>query len=185
MPVPDLVVVSGGPWLAGPATAAVLAVADVARRPGARAVGLDHARVLAPIGMIEDEDERVRLLADLRDDLLLPLGTLVLAAGLRSTRSAGVLTVNGADGPFDVELAPGGLDLVDVPPGEQTTVELRFRDAVDLGVRARHLALEVTGGLGGLVVDLRDVPLRLPERLEPRRELLANWQAAVWPGFDR
>jgi hypothetical protein len=184
-PVPDLVVVTGGAWLAGPATAAVLAVADVARRPGARAVGLDHARVLAPIGTIEDEDARVRLLADLRDDLLLPLGTLVLAAGLRSSRSAGVLTVHGADGPVDVELAPGGLDLVDVPPGEQTTVELRFRDAVDLGVRARHLALEVTGGLGGLVVDLRDVPLRLPERLEPRRELLANWQAAVWPGFDR
>ncbi len=185
LPGADLVVASGGAWLAGPATAAALAVADVARRPGSRALGLDHARVLAPIGTIEDEEQRIRLLADLRDDLLVPLGSVVMAAGLRAARAAGVLTVHGAGGPIDAELVPGGVDLVDVPPGERATVELRFRDAVDLGVRARHLALEVTGGLGGLMVDLRDVPLRLPERLEPRRELLASWQAAVWPGLDQ
>ena len=185
LPAPDLVVASGGAWLAGPSTAAVLAVADVARRPGVRAVGLDHARALAPLGTLEDDAERLRLLADLVDDLLVPLGTMVLAGGLRSARASGVLTVHGTGGPVDVDLVPGGVDLVDVPPGERATVELRFRDAVDLGVRARHLAVEVTGGLGGLVVDLRDVPLHLPERLEPRRELLAGWQAAVWPGFDR
>ena len=185
LPAPDLVVASGGAWLAGPATAAALAVADAVRRPGSRAIGLDHARVLAPIGTIEDEGDRVRLLADLRDDLLVPLGTVVMAAGMRSTRTAGVLTVHGAGGPTDAELVPGGVDLVDVPPGERATVELRFRDPVDVGVRARHLALEVTGGLGGLMVDLRDVPLRLPERLEPRRDLLASWQAAVWPGLDQ
>jgi hypothetical protein len=183
LPAPDLVVAVGGAWLAGPATAAVLAVADVARRPGARAVGLDHARVLAPIGTIADEEERARLLADLRDDLLVPLGTIVMAAGMRASRSAGLLTVHSSAGPVVVDLVPGGMDLVDVPPGERTTVELRFRDAVDVGIRARHLALEVTGGLGGLVVDMRDVPLRLPDRLEPRRELLASWQSAVWPGL--
>jgi hypothetical protein len=184
-PAPDLMVITGGAWLAGPATAAVLAVADVSRRPGARAVGLDHARLLAPIGTIADEEERARLVADLRDDLLVPLGTVVQAAGLRPGRSAGTLTVHGVGGSADVDLAPGGVDLVDVPPGERATVEFRFREPVDLGVRLRHAALEVTGGLGGLVVDLRDIPLHLPDRLEPRRQLLAGWQAAVWPGFDR
>ncbi len=185
LPAPDLVVASGGAWLAGPASATALAVADVARRPGSRAIGLDHARVLAPIGTIEDEEERIHLLADLRDDLLVPLGTVVMAAGLRSTRTAGVLTLHAAGGPVDAELVPGGVDLVDVPPGERATVELRFRDPVDLGVRARHLAVEVTGGLGGLVVDLRDVPLRLPVGLEPRRVQLASWEAAVWAGMDQ
>ncbi len=185
LPAPDLVVASGGAWLAGPPTAAALAVADVARRPGSRAIGLDHARVLAPIGTIADEEERVQLLADLRDDVLVPLGTVVMAAGLRSTKSAGALTLRGAGGAVEAELVPGGVELVDVPPGEQATVELRFRDPVDVGVRARHLALEVTGGLGGLLVDLRDVPMRLPERLEPRRDLLASWQSAVWPGLDQ
>jgi hypothetical protein len=185
LPAPDLVLVTGGAWLAGPATAAVLAVADVARRPGARAVGMDHARILAPIGTIDDEDERARLLADLRDDMLVPLGTIVLAAGLRSSRTPGQLTVHGADGSLDVELPLGGVELVDVPPGEHANVELRFREVVDIGVRARHMALVVTGGLGGLVVDLRDVPLRLPDRLEPRRELLASWQGVVWPGLEQ
>jgi hypothetical protein len=185
LPPADLVVASGGAWLAAPATATALAIADVARRPGARAVGLDHARVLAPIGTIADEDERARLLADLRDDLLVPLGTIVTVSGLRAARTAGTLTVHGGVGPQDVELVPGGLEMVDVPPGERATVELRFREAVDLGVHTRHVALDVTGGLGGLIVDLRDVPLRLPDRLEPRRELLASWQAAVWPGFDQ
>jgi hypothetical protein len=184
LPGPGLVVASGGAWQAAPATATALAVADVARRPGARALGLDHARILAPIGTIEDDDERARLVADLRDDLLVPLGTVVMAAGLRATRVAGSLRVHGSGGPVDVDLTPGGIELVDMPPGERATIELQFREPVDVGVRARHIALDVTGGLGGLVVDLRDVPMRLPDRLEPRRELLATWQAAVWPGFE-
>ena len=51
-----------------------------------------------------------------------------------------------------------------------------------LGTRGRHFAVEVGGGLGGLLVDLRDVPLRLPDRLEHRRELLIAWQDALWTG---
>ncbi len=42
----------------------------------------------------------------------------------------------------------------------------------------------MTGGLGGLLVDLRDVPLRLPERADRRRDLLAAWQGALWAGGD-
>jgi len=79
---------------------------------------------------------------------------------------------------------PGGLELVDLAPGERAVVEVRFRDAVDLGFRVRHAAVEVAGGLGGLLVDLRDVPLRLPDRPERRRELLGAWQAAFWAGMD-
>ena len=52
-----------------------------------------------------------------------------------------------------------------------------------LGARGRHFAVDVGGGLGGLLVDLRDVPLRLPERLERRRELLDAWQRALWAGL--
>lgn len=185
LPAPDLLVAAGGVWLPAPAPAVALALADMVRRPGVRALGLDHARLLAPLGTIEDDDERARLMADLRDDLLVPLGSLILPAGLRPGHVAGRLTVQGAGAPAEIELKPGGLELVDLAPGERATVELRFRDAVDLGVRARHLAVEVAGGLGGLMVDMRDVPLHLPERLEPRREVLAAWQEAVWAGMDR
>ena len=56
--------------------------------------------------------------------------------------------------------------------------------AVRLGTRGRHFAVDVAGGLAGLLVDLRDVPLRLPDRADRRRDLLAAWQAALWAGAD-
>jgi hypothetical protein len=43
----------------------------------------------------------------------------------------------------------------------------------------------VTGGLAGLIVDLRDVPLRLPERRDRRRTALADWGTLAWPRDDR
>ena len=183
-PPPDLVIAAGGAWAVAPGPAVALALADVLRRPGVRALGWDHARLLAPLGAIEDPDERRAVVADLRDDLLLPLGSVIMPAGLHAGRTAGHLSVKGPDGPAELDLVPGGLEIVDLPPGQRAVVELRFRDAVDLGVRVRHAAVEVTGGLGGLLVDLRDVPLRLPDRPERRRELLAAWQAALWAGMD-
>ena len=42
----------------------------------------------------------------------------------------------------------------------------------------------MTGGLGGLVVDLRDVPLRLPDRADLRGELLESWQTSVVSGRE-
>jgi hypothetical protein len=181
LPPADLVVASGGAWAVAPAPAVALALADLIRRPGVRALGLDHARLLAPLGTIEDPAERHAVMADLRDDLVVPLGSVVMPAGLRSGRSAGRLVVRGVDGPAELDLLPGGLELVDLPPGERALVELRLKDPVRLGLRTRHVAMEVAGGLGGLLVDLREIPLHLPERLEPRRELLASWQAALWP----
>ena len=79
---------------------------------------------------------------------------------------------------------PGGLELVDLPPGESAVAEFEFRDQVRLGTRGKHFAVDVAGGLGGLLVDLRDIPLRLPDRPERRRELLAAWQEALWAGVS-
>ena len=183
-PAPDVIIASGGAWAVAPGPAVGLALADVMRRPGVRALGWDHARLLAPLGAIEDEGERRAVVADLRDDLLLPLGSVVMPAGLRAGRMAGHLSVRGESGPADLDLVPGGLELVDLPPGERAVIELRFRDPVDLGTRLKHAAVEVTGGLGGLLIDLRDVPLRLPDRPERRRDLLAAWQAALWAGME-
>jgi hypothetical protein len=162
-----------------------LAIADVMRRPGVRALALDQARILAPLGTIADQGERSAILADLRDDLLVPLGSLVLPGGLRGGGVAGSLTIEGPGGPAQIDLLAGGLELVDLAPGEKATLELRFREAVDLGAHARHFGAEVAGGLAGLMVDLRGVPLRLPERAEPRRELLAGWQGVLWEEAGR
>ncbi len=184
-PAPDLIVAAGGAWAVAPGPAIALAIADVVRRPAAVSVAYDHARLLAPLGSIPDGSERRQLIADIADDLLAPLASIVIPGGIRPGRSAGHVTVRGAAGSSEIELIPGGLELVDLPPGERGTAELQFRDTVRLGGRGRKFAVEVAGGLGGLLLDLRDVPLRLPDRPERRRELLEAWQDSLWVTRDR
>jgi hypothetical protein len=181
-PPADLIVASGGAWAVAAAPAVALALVDVLRRPGAGQFALDHARILAPLGSIPDPDERRAMVADLIDDILAPLGTVVTPAGLHTGRSAGSVVVHASSGATRLELMPGGLALIDLPPGSSAVAEFKFRDAVRLGVRGRHFVIDVTGGLGGLVVDLRDVPLRLPDRADLRGELLESWQTAMVTG---
>jgi hypothetical protein len=183
-PPADLVVATGGAWAVAQAPAVALAVVDVLRRPGAGQFALDHARLLAPLGSIPDSNERRAMVADLVDDLLAPLGTVVTPAGLHAGRSAGSVVVHGSDGSTRLDLMPGGLALIDLPPGTSAVAEFIFRDTVRLGARGRHFAIDVTGGLGGLVVDLRDVPLRLPDRADLRGELLESWQTTVLTGSE-
>ncbi len=184
-PAPDLVVLAGGAWSAIPAAAALLVLADAVRRPGVVQVALDAGRLLAPLGTVDGEDARGELVEDLFADALVPLGTLAVVGGLRGGRSAGHLRLDGPGIPVDLDLAAGGLALVDLPPGQAGRAELAFRSAVDLGARGRRFAVPVTGGLAGLVVDTRDLPLRLPERGDERRAVLATWERALWPDRDR
>jgi hypothetical protein len=184
-PAPDLIVAAGGAWAVAPGPAVALAIADVVRRPAALAIAVDHARLLAPIGSIPDATERRQLMGDIVDDMLAPLASVIIPGGIRAGHSAGRLTVHAGTGTTDLELVPGSLELVDLPPGEVGTAELRFRDTVRLGGRGRHFAVDVAGGLGGLLLDLRDVPLRLPDRPDRRRELLEAWQDSLWVTRDR
>jgi hypothetical protein len=183
-PVPDLVIAASGVWTSVPAPAVALAHIDVLRRPGASQYALDHARLLGPLGAIPDAGERRVLLMDLVDDLLAPLGSVVTPAGLRAGKSIGSVVVHARDGITELDLAPGGLELVDLPPGSTAVAEFKFRERVRLGGRGRHFAIDVAGGLGGLMVDLRDVPLRLPDRADRRRDLLAAWQSSLWAGSE-
>lgn len=183
-PVPDLVVAASGVWTSVPAPAVALAHIDVLRRPGASQYALDHARLLGPLGAIPDAGERKVLFMDLVDDLLAPLGSVVTPAGLRAGKSIGSVVVHARDGISELELTPGGLELVDLPPGSTAVAEFKFRERVRLGGRGKHFAIDVAGGLGGLMVDLRDVPLKLPDRADRRRDLLAAWQSAMWAGSE-
>ena len=185
LPAPDLVVVAGGAFAVAPGPTVALAIADVLRRPGAIALAQDHARLLGTIGVIPDATERRQALVDLVDDLLTPLGSVVIPGGIRAGTSAGRMTVHAGAGSSETDLVPGGLEVVDLPPGEVATAEFHFRDSVRLGTRGRRFAIDVSGGLGGLLVDLRDVPLRLPERMDRRRELLEAWQESLWLTRDR
>jgi hypothetical protein len=179
---PDLVVLAGGAFAAAAPGAILLAVADVVRRPAAFQVAWDHARLLGPLGTIEDPAERDRLVADLAGDLLVPLGSVIMPAGLPTGRRPGTVVVAGPQGRTELDLVPGELQRLDLPAGGHASVLIDGRNALQLGSRGRRFAVEVAGGLGGLLVDLRDVPLRLPDRRDARREILLRWQEAAWPG---
>lgn len=186
-PAADLIVATGGAWTVASPASIALAIVDVLRRAGATQLALDHARILSPIGSIPDDRERRAIVADLIDDLLAPIGTAVTPGGLRHGRTVGTLELRGMTGPFangrgHRELRSGQIELVALPPGSAAVAELRFHDTVRIGGRGHHFALDVTGGLGGLLIDLRDVPLRLPDRADLRSELLETWQAVVQSG---
>jgi hypothetical protein len=188
MATPDVTIVSGGAFAIAPARAVALAVADTIRRPGATQLAIDHARLLGPVGTIDDPDERRELIADLADDLLAPIGSLLVVGsvpgGRRGAARAGRLTLDG-DRHGRHDLASGEVAFVDLAPGDRALATLEFRDAVRVGHRARRVAVPVSGGVAGLAVDLRDVPLRLPERRDRRRAALAAWGALAWPGDER
>jgi hypothetical protein len=178
------VVATGGAWAVASPALVALALVDVLRRPGAVQLALDHARVLAPLGAIPDAGERRQMFADLADDLLAPIGTVVTPGGLHQGQSIGSLELHDAVGGRQHVLRPGSLDRIELAPGSTAVAEFRFNDTVRLGGRGRHFAIDVTGGLGGLMVDLRGVPLHLPDRADLRGELLGAWQAAIQAGAD-
>lgn len=192
-PTPDVTVVAGGAFATAPPAAIALAVADTIRRPGVSQLAWDHARLLGPIGTIEDPAERGALLRDLLSDALVPLGSVVVTGGLGARRPGRVrdrsragrfeLSVGGSSTSRD--LAVGELAFIDLVPGARAEARIAFSEPVRFGRRMRHVTVAVTGGLAGLILDLRDVPLRLPERRDRRRTLLADWSAQAWPRDER
>jgi hypothetical protein len=182
----DVLVLSGGVFAAVPAAAAGLAAVDGIRRPGAVAMLNDHARVLAPLGALPVEADRQRLLADLMDDCLLPLGSALLTGRLGDKgKGGGTLGISTSLGEDELRLEPDDLRLVDLPPGIVARLEIDPTDGPILGVQAQRLTLEVSGGLGGLLVDTRDMQLSLPASGEARRSQLETWEAPAWAGSDR
>jgi hypothetical protein len=183
-PMPALLVAAGGIFSSLPPSVVALALADLVRRPGVSNLACDQARLLGPLGVIEDEAERRRLLANLADDILVPLGSLILPAGVKNGRSAGHLRLEDPVSVSEIELHPGAVQVVDLPPGRAAKVDLDFRDAVRLNDRGHHFSVDVAGGLAGLLIDLRDIPLRISDRPESRRAALEAWQRGMWPEAD-
>ncbi|MGD0123274.1 MAG: hypothetical protein ABSC46_12025 [Candidatus Limnocylindrales bacterium] len=183
-PLPELLIAAGGVFAALPPSVVALALADLVRRPGVSQIAIDQARLLGPLGAIEDESERRRVIANLADDILMPAGGLILPAGVRPGRSAGQIRLKDSASTSEIELHPGAVQVIDLPPGRTGRADLEFRDAVRMPQRAHQFSVEVGGGLGGLLVDLRDIPMRISDRPDSRRAALDAWQRGMWPETD-
>ena len=183
-----ILVVSGGAFAGLPPAASALAVVDAIRRPGAVSILHDHAGVLAPLGALPVEADRQRLLADLLGDCLLSLGSAVITGDLAEPRKdhpPATMSIASPLGDQRLRLERGRLQLVDLPPGLTARVGIDPGDGVVLGVEGRTLTMDVDGGLGGLLVDSRPIPLDLPAAGEARRTELRRWEEPVWAGSER
>jgi hypothetical protein len=181
-------VLSGGGFAMVPPAAAALAALDGIRRPGVMSILHDHAGVLAPLGALPVEDDRRRLLTDLMGDVLLPLGSAVVSGTIETPkrgRTAASVSIASTLGDQRLGLEPGQLQLVDLPPGVSARLGIDPGEGSVLGVSGHTLSMEVQGGLGGLFVDTRPVPLDLPASGEARRSQLEAWEAPAWFGSDR
>jgi hypothetical protein len=191
VPPSDLLVIAGGVFEPAPPAAAALAVLDVMRRPGSLGLARDAARLLGPLGTIDDAAERRSILADLADDLLLPLGSAItlevprIPPGEQAHAPLGHLSLARTASSVDLELVAGDLSIVDLGPGERVAAAIETRAGPGLLRRSRRVTTGVAGGLAGLLVDLRGVPLRRPERRDRRRATLAAWEGVAWPAGER
>lgn len=183
-----VMVLSGGVFAGLPPAAVALAVVDGVRRPGATSILHDHAGVLAPLGALPVEADRQHLLADLMADCLLPLGSAVLTGTLtvrgKKDKTTGSMSVSSPLGDQRLRLDPGQLQLIDLPPDITAHLGIDPGDGTILGVQGRTLSMELSGGLAGLLVDTRPIPLELPASGEARRTTLESWETPAWLGSE-
>ena len=163
-PPADLVVATGGAWAVAPAPAVALALVDVLRRAGRRPV---RPRPRPDPRPARVDPGRGRAAGDDRRPGRRPPRAARHAWSPRpACTRAGVPARWSSTGPT----ARPRLDLdaravsrwSTCRPGPRRSPSSSSATRSGSAARGRHFAIDVTGGLGGLVVDLRDVPLRLP-----------------------
>lgn len=176
----DLLIGAGRTIAAAPsAWQAVQLLVDGVRPVGVTELAVDAAGVLAPLGALDDA-EIAEGMGVLRDDSLVPLGAAVVCRGGRAGQLAMRITVNRTGWPAigPVELRAGQVQLLPLGRGQTADLEIELEPGVSLGTgrSAQRVHANVTGGVIGLVLDARDVPIAMPRRAEDRRAVLAGWR---------
>lgn len=178
------VVVGGGRLLAAaphPADAA-LVLLDGLRPPGVAQLALDPWGICGPLGTLAG-DEVDEGMETLRDDLLVPLGTAVVARGERAGQLAFKAKLHRAGWPDSprVDVRSGSLAVIPLERGGAGELELELEKGVEVGDahKARRLRVAVTGGAVGVILDARDDPIQLPTRPGDARTMIQSWRDAL------
>jgi hypothetical protein len=88
------------------------------------------------------------------------------------------LTVSYEDGSeLTAEVNYGELEVLPLPLGQETVLELRPRRGFDVGLGGRGKAgkRRVSGGLAGLIIDARGRPITFPQEPAERQGRMQQW----------
>ncbi len=177
----DLIVGAGRVLACAPAPAvAAMLLVDGLRPLGVTQLAIDPAGVLAPLGSLPD-DELGEGFAAIAGDAIVPLGTAVVARGGRAGATVMRVRVRRAGwGEERFEIRAGQVVVEPLPRGAQAELEIELAGGASLGTQRRsvHVHAQASGGSVGLILDARDVPLRLPRRVDDRRAVLGAWLEA-------
>jgi hypothetical protein len=145
-------------------------------------LAIDPWGVCGPLGALPDEDVDEGL-ETLRDDLLLPLGTVVRSEGGQGGQVAFRARLHRPGWPdaSTVEVRTGSLTVVPLERGGSGELEIELERGVSIGhpVRERRLRVAVTGGAVGIVLDARGDPIQLPARPGDARAMVQTWRDAL------
>lgn len=179
MPGLDPILISGGGMVHMPRPGqALLVVLDGLQPVGISTIMLDINRAAPALGAVARLKPTAAASA-LEGGALLPLGTVISPVGKAPNMGDVVLqmTITYEDGgELKVEARYGELEIWPLLPGQRATLNIKPLRRFDVGLGpGRGGKIEVTGGLVGLVVDVRGRPLILPSDPERRRRLLNGW----------
>jgi hypothetical protein len=179
----DLLVGAGATIACAPHPAqAARILLDGVRPIGVTQLAIDPAALLGPLGSLPDDEIREGI-ALLGEDLLVPLGTAVVTRGGEPGRTAMRVTVHRAGwpdiGPISVRV--GQLQVVPLARGQEADLTIEPGPSVGLGAprRSPRIHASATGGMVGLILDGRGIPIGLPRRGDDRRAVLAGWRDAL------
>jgi hypothetical protein len=179
-PSVDLVVGAGRLLAAAPHPAdATLVLLDGLRPPGVTQLAVDPWGVCGPLGALVDEDLDEGL-ETLRDDLLVPLGTVVRADGRHGGQVAFRARLHRPGWPdaAAVEVRTGSMAVLPLERGGVGELEIELERGTSIGtpVRDHRLRVAVTGGAIGVVLDARGDPIQLPARPGDARAMIQTWR---------
>lgn len=183
LPSVDVVVGSGRLLAAAPHPAdAALVLLDGLRPPGVTQLALDPWGICGPLGTLPggEVDEGMETL---RDDLLVPLGTAVVARGGRPGQLAFRARLHRPGWPESprVDVRSGSVVVIPLERGGAGELEIELERGVQVGAphKARRLRAAVTGGAVGVILDARDDPIQLPTRPGDARTVIQSWRDAL------
>ncbi len=116
-------------------------------------------------------------------DAFLNLGTVIAPAGHRAPgKPAMNITLERPEGEkIEKEILYGTIEIIDLPPGQKATLEIRPARHFDIGLGqpGRGAVAEVEGGTLGIIIDARGRPLRLAQDDAQRQAQLQQWLSSL------